>query len=369
MENHQKVLGIGFQKTATTTLAVALYILGYNVTGYFGVNDENIEEHIYDTAFEIADRFDAVQDTPWPLLYRELDERYPNSKFILTIRDTDRWINSVVKHFKGHEIPLHQWIYGVPAAKGYEDAYIKRYEGHNQEVLDYFKDRPDDLLVMDITKGDGWEKLCPFLGKEIPPVPFPKQNTASQKSRQIFQRGTRFLANRLLPNSLKKEINMRERVNSSYVRDILHYHYEMYDIIWEGVEKLSDEQFTEESPFTHSSIERLLLDEINYEANWLCQLQENAAAQSEQPAPINPISKEDLKKLWNKNEAVMRNYAANMTDEICKAKIPEGHGTVWEAFVDIMNKGIENRFVIRTLLQANEISITEPSFREFFNSK
>ncbi|HEX8335676.1 MAG TPA: sulfotransferase [Pyrinomonadaceae bacterium] len=32
------------------------------------------------------------------------------------------------------------------------------------------------LLVMDITAGDGWEVLCPFLGVEIPDRPFPHEN-------------------------------------------------------------------------------------------------------------------------------------------------------------------------------------------------
>jgi 3'(2'), 5'-bisphosphate nucleotidase len=32
------------------------------------------------------------------------------------------------------------------------------------------------LLVLDITAGEGWEKLCPFLGKPIPDIPFPKAN-------------------------------------------------------------------------------------------------------------------------------------------------------------------------------------------------
>jgi 3'(2'), 5'-bisphosphate nucleotidase len=42
--------------------------------------------------------------------------------------------------------------------------------------MDYFKDRPQDLLVIDVTAGEGWEKLCPFLGKPTPDIPFPKAN-------------------------------------------------------------------------------------------------------------------------------------------------------------------------------------------------
>jgi Sulfotransferase domain len=32
---------------------------------------------------------------------------------------------------------------------------------------------------MDITNGDGWDKLCPFLGLDIPDTPFPKSNVGA----------------------------------------------------------------------------------------------------------------------------------------------------------------------------------------------
>src|SRR5262245_223522 len=108
-----KVFGIGFQKTGTTSLAVGLYTLGYNVTGYFGAHDPHIATKVYDYAYDLADRFDGAQDTPWPIIYKELDQRYPSSKFVLTLRQSDKWVKSVVKHFKSQYIPAHEWIYGV----------------------------------------------------------------------------------------------------------------------------------------------------------------------------------------------------------------------------------------------------------------
>jgi len=35
--------------------------------------------------------------------------------------------------------------------------------------------RPDDLLVMDIPAGDGWEQLCAFLALPEPDAPFPRR--------------------------------------------------------------------------------------------------------------------------------------------------------------------------------------------------
>ena len=37
-------------------------------------------------------------------------------------------------------------------------------------------DRPDDLLVLDVTAGEGWEPLCDFLGAPVPDQPFPWEN-------------------------------------------------------------------------------------------------------------------------------------------------------------------------------------------------
>ena len=45
-------------------------------------------------------------------------------------------------------------------------------------MLEYFRERPKDLLVLNVCAGEGWEKLCPFLNKERPDVPFPYLNKA-----------------------------------------------------------------------------------------------------------------------------------------------------------------------------------------------
>lgn len=176
-----KVFGIGFHKTATTSLAKALTHLGYRVTGPNGVDNPNIADEVYDIAFRLVNEFDAFQDNPWPLLYKELDQHWPGSKFVLTIRPTERWINSIVDHFGKNETPMREWIYGVGYPQGNEHVYVARYERHNREVADYFKQRRGDLLTLRITEGEGWEKLCPFLGKEIPAVPFPFANSLSER--------------------------------------------------------------------------------------------------------------------------------------------------------------------------------------------
>jgi Sulfotransferase domain len=176
-----KVFCIGFHKTGTSSLGAALRILGYRVTGPNGVHDPNIANNVDAMTDSLVGRFDAFQDNPWPVLYQKLDAKYPDSKFVLTTRDSASWIKSQIKDFGRVETPMRQWIYGAGCPLGNEAIYVRRYETHNANVLEHFRNRPGDLLVMDLTKGDGWPALCAFLGVAVPDVPFPHTNKSGQK--------------------------------------------------------------------------------------------------------------------------------------------------------------------------------------------
>lgn len=179
-----KVFCIGFHKTGTTSLGSALSRLGYRVTGPNGVHDPNIATNVYVMARKLVQKYDAFQDNPWPVIFREMDAEWPGSKFILTWRDPEKWIRSQVEHFGSQCTPMREWIYGVGCPKGNEDIYVQRYERHNVDVIEYFRDRPSDLLVLDIDKNElNWERICDFLGLEIPDASFPVKNTASGRTK------------------------------------------------------------------------------------------------------------------------------------------------------------------------------------------
>ncbi len=181
MRKKEKVFVIGFQKTGTTSLENALKLLGYKVDG----GDKNLMK--FETTFELKayiksklENFDAVQDMPWPLFYKELYELYPTAKFILTYREPKSWIKSVVKYFASMKIPLHQKIYEVPCAEGYEDKYLEVYETFNQSVLEYFNNK-DNFLYMELGKNYDYKTLCTFLNiEDIPEGNFPKSRSNSQ---------------------------------------------------------------------------------------------------------------------------------------------------------------------------------------------
>ena len=169
-----KVFCIGFAKTGTTSLGKALSDLGYRVTGPNWVHDTFISEIIYTLVDKFVPIYDAFQDNPWPIVYEYLDKNY-KGKFILTTRSSESWLKSMVNHCGTKETPFRKWVYGYSNPVGHEDVYIKRYEKHNHDVREYFKGR-DDFLEMSIVNGEGYEKLCPFLGVKMINEKFPHEN-------------------------------------------------------------------------------------------------------------------------------------------------------------------------------------------------
>ena len=185
MTRRPKVFCIGFQKTGTTSLFAALTDLGYNTASVIGrdLTAEALRENSARLCLEAAEQYDAVQDMPWPLFFRELDTAYPGSKFVLTTREPTSWFGSIEKHFGNEPDEMQAFIYGDDAAfpAGNKDRYLEVFHAHNDAVKTYFYERPDDLLIMDLAKGDGWDTLCPFLECETPSTPFPTRNRASDR--------------------------------------------------------------------------------------------------------------------------------------------------------------------------------------------
>ncbi len=177
-----KVFCIGFHKTGTTTMGEALEILGYRVTGPNGTKDPDIATTLIPMVERLAVEYDAFQDNPWPLVYRRMDMLFPGSKFILTLRDEDKWYKSTLDDFGERDLPMRALIYGPghghPA--GNEAVYKRRMRRHNAEVREHFRERPHDLFTMELARDAGWDGLCAFLGKPVPARPFPHSNTKRQ---------------------------------------------------------------------------------------------------------------------------------------------------------------------------------------------
>jgi 3'-phosphoadenosine 5'-phosphosulfate (PAPS) 3'-phosphatase len=176
-----KIFGIGLSKTGTSSLAHALQILGYRTKDYPGLSNY-LPGDLATFDPGVLDTHDALTDTPVPSFYRELDARFPGARFILTVRDMDGWLYSCKKQFTPKHAanlsPAHHQLftdlYGTTVFDA--DRFRQGYERFTQGVVDYFRDRPADLLLLNVSAGQGWELLCPFLGAATPALPFPKAN-------------------------------------------------------------------------------------------------------------------------------------------------------------------------------------------------
>ncbi len=191
MAGDGKIFCVGFHKTGTTSLAAALTCLGYRVTGPNWIANPNIRVEALNLALSLVPQYDAFQDNPWPILFRELHQEFPHAKFILTTRPPDEWIRSVVQHFGTETTPMREWIYGPGHGSplGSEELYIARLTEHNRAVLEYFQRAPYSLLHFRITAGDGWEALCSFLDKPVPSSPFPYLNAATSRTSGVASSG------------------------------------------------------------------------------------------------------------------------------------------------------------------------------------
>ena len=169
-KSDHKVFCIGHPKTGTSSLYKALKILGYRTVRLFdGIILYKGEKERYIPKIKKS-KYDAYVDYPMGKgnLYQEIDKAIPNSKFILTIRDKKSLEKSYKNFYKN--APFSDRLLKDLEIK------ISNVNERNKQITEYFKDRPSQLLIMNIIEGDGWEKLCDFLNKPIPNKCFPHKN-------------------------------------------------------------------------------------------------------------------------------------------------------------------------------------------------
>jgi hypothetical protein len=184
-----KIFCLGLNKTGTRSLSDALEILGYPSLHWGGDDPDRalrrgpeirvaVERALAEgrPLLEDIDDVDAYSDIlALSTNFDVLDRQYPGSKFILTVRDLDEWLDSRRRHvetnIERHERGEYSGMFLVVDYPGWTSERTE----HERRVLAYFADRPHDLLVLDIAAGEGWEALCPFLGVPVPDKPFPRR--------------------------------------------------------------------------------------------------------------------------------------------------------------------------------------------------
>lgn len=196
------IIGAGFGRTGTLSLKHALERLGYAPCYHMHevskkpehipqwhalVNDKKIN---WD---KLLDTYQAAVDWPIASFWQQLAKFYPHAKVILTVRDAEKWYESIsntiyyvlsqpvsknnpVKREQGlmtRQLILDNTFHGN---LGNKDKAIQIYEEHNEKVK---RTIPSErLLVYNVI--DGWDPLCHFLGCSIPDIAFPNTNTTDE---------------------------------------------------------------------------------------------------------------------------------------------------------------------------------------------
>ena len=200
-----KIFCVGLNKTGTTSLMKEMLLQD------FAVGNQRQAELLFDDwvkrDFKRISRYcrtaEFFQDAPfsYPYTFIAMDQAFPNSKFILTIRDNaEAWYSSLIRFHgklwgngnipptaddlknatyidKGRPYRTRFMVHDVPENDPYKkDAMLTYYHTHNNMVIDYFRHRPDDLLVINIKNAEDYPRFCRFIGREPERNGFPWEN-------------------------------------------------------------------------------------------------------------------------------------------------------------------------------------------------
>jgi len=167
-----KIFIIGLPRTATTSVCKAFVELGFHTahTAYI------------QRTFEQAQ---VIADTPIFCDYALLDTFYPQSKFINLVRPLDVWIPSIRQLLQRmlHNLQREDGGFNPYLRRCYHDIFspltvdninsdeflISCYQRHQQSIENYFANRTQDLLTIDVSQGDSYQRLLKFIEVEHSP--------------------------------------------------------------------------------------------------------------------------------------------------------------------------------------------------------
>jgi tetratricopeptide (TPR) repeat protein len=188
----RKIVCVGRNKTGTTSIEAALHSFGLK-TGQQARGEilkDDWARRDFRRIIGLCRTADAFQDVPFSnaFTFQAVDANFPGSKFILTVRDSpDEWFESLIRfhtrivnkgrlptaddlrafeyRYKGYLWDAFVLNYGADEDLLYDrEAYIANYLDHNRSVTEYFRHRPDDLLVLNVSHADAMKQLCAFVG-------------------------------------------------------------------------------------------------------------------------------------------------------------------------------------------------------------
>lgn len=144
----------------------------------------------------VFDGYHSAVDWPASAFWRELADAYPKAKVVLTVRDPDRWYDSIEKTLYQQYLRVRPegtlfarmvgpliWE-GIFGGRFDRESATARFRQHEHEVREAIS--ADRLLVY--RTGDGWGPLCEFLGVAEPAEEFPRSNDSASFNKRDADR-------------------------------------------------------------------------------------------------------------------------------------------------------------------------------------
>jgi len=190
-----KIFNLSMNKTATFST--------HNLLKACGINSA----HSTKSPLDLPKKFDAFNDGHHINKVKKYYNHYPDAFFLLNTRPLQDWIYSRFKHGLAVAHKKKQKInWAYPASEKLALVWINQRRHHHHSVLDFFKDKPSQLLVCNI-ENPVWQKTTlKFLkvDKEIPSIILNTRNIKDSNIQNII-------------NNLKQ--------NASYDKDELLFPY------------------------------------------------------------------------------------------------------------------------------------------------
>ena len=166
-----KVFCIGLQGLAEIELNKGLKKLGYKTHFFdykksysdFSENKSFTQFITSNSKISILSKFQAFSGFSLWYNYKLLDKLFPGSKFILpTCRFEADWKNRMSK------LGFTNYKQNGSTKRYINELVREKHEIHVNEVREYFKNRSEDLLVVDTEYSSSWDDICKFLDKDQP---------------------------------------------------------------------------------------------------------------------------------------------------------------------------------------------------------
>lgn len=189
-----KVVGSGFGRTGTKSMQTALNLLGFGPCHHMVEVFKHPESMaLWIEAAAGRPNWDAIfkgyhsmVDYPGASFWRQIAAYYPDAKVLHTVRDPDKWFDSTQATIFAPDGPAMSDGPLAPFLNSFMGAF--REHVHDRAFMtNYFRRHTDEvkaaipaerLLIFEV--GEGWERLCKFLGVPVPKEPFPSENSTAE---------------------------------------------------------------------------------------------------------------------------------------------------------------------------------------------